>query len=444
MRTARDTGLIVGLLLSVALHASLAWVSYVVAVGGALSSSAYDAAGSGMEYTPPPPPPQPDDAPEEEPVRRIQLGLDDGSTQVSATWIGGPRDEPHAGDRGEIDQAAFSLAPGDEPGPFSIAADASEARPFEPPPEPVERPATTQAPPRGAFAPNTLFPDIPDAPDPPDFEEAPDVLIDGAPDAPAIAESLDAHTDADREAVAEFDPELEATQDEMLEEARRLLAQASTLLETLAGGAPPPPAAAATRPRPSDAPPSPEALDAVESTQSDDPPSLDDAQDAPRDAPPTPPDASPSTPSEPSAPSASRGSTPEAPTGEISDRESDGMRTDDAIVVEPGRPLAAKGLEIRTVRPRWSHYTLITANPKDAIVRVRFGRDGSVVSAVYVESSGRADVDRPVMDAIYQWRASGRPLLELPEYEPSDDDDDETSDAAIPAVELLFRIVLRR
>lgn len=56
--------------------------------------------------------------------------------------------------------------------------------------------------------------------------------------------------------------------------------------------------------------------------------------------------------------------------GVASDRDADAATIRNAILASPGRPLAAKGLRIQTVRPQFSAYALATANPDDVVVRI--------------------------------------------------------------------------
>lgn len=120
--------------------------------------------------------------------------------------------------------------------------------------------------------------------------------------------------------------------------------------------------------------------------------------------------------------------------GQVSDKESEATAMRDRVKVTPGQPVAAKGLEIKTRRPAFSLYTRVTAAPRNAVVRVRFTREGKVAAAEVLRSSGVADVDRPILDAIYGWSASGKRLLELPE----------TREGERPAtVAIVFEIVLR-
>ncbi len=119
--------------------------------------------------------------------------------------------------------------------------------------------------------------------------------------------------------------------------------------------------------------------------------------------------------------------------GEVSDRESDAAAVRSAINVDPGRPAATKGLKINTVRPEWSTTTRIVALPKNPVVRVRFNRAGKVVDANFVDryDTGWPDVDGPLLDAIYRWKAEGERVRELPENDPE------------AVITVTFRITLR-
>jgi TonB family protein len=80
-----------------------------------------------------------------------------------------------------------------------------------------------------------------------------------------------------------------------------------------------------------------------------------------------------------------------------------------------GKPIAGKGLEIKTVRPRFTQYTRIMTAPQSPVFRIHFRKDGTVERVETLRSSGVADVDRPVIDAIYKWRAVGEELGRLPD-----------------------------
>ncbi len=132
-------------------------------------------------------------------------------------------------------------------------------------------------------------------------------------------------------------------------------------------------------------------------------------------SPPTPPPAPLPTPAPvqfaPAPPSAPSGS---GATGRQSDRESTAASILTAEWRKLGQPLAGAGLEIKTRRPKFTHYTRIMGAARDPVVLVHFRRDGKVERVDLVRSSGNADVDRPVIDAIYLWRATGEPLGRIP------------------------------
>jgi hypothetical protein len=101
----------------------------------------------------------------------------------------------------------------------------------------------------------------------------------------------------------------------------------------------------------------------------------------------------------------------------------------------PGRPLAAAGLDITTVRPRWSISTRATRDPANPTVSITFGRSGNVIRAEITRGSGFADVDGPLLTAIYRWTAKGEPLRRLPPR--SDTAEPE------PGVTITLRVMLR-
>ncbi|HRQ71498.1 MAG TPA: hypothetical protein PLU35_00550 [Phycisphaerales bacterium] len=113
---------------------------------------------------------------------------------------------------------------------------------------------------------------------------------------------------------------------------------------------------------------------------------------------------------------------PPAPTPGVealieSTKESPATSTKPPVEVSPGQPVAAEGLDIETVRPRWTLVTRMTALPRNPVVRVTFAKDGKVGRAEFLpgKNSGYADVDGPLLDAIYRWRAKGKALDDLPE-----------------------------
>jgi len=101
--------------------------------------------------------------------------------------------------------------------------------------------------------------------------------------------------------------------------------------------------------------------------------------------------------------------------GERSDRESDATSIADVppSLWKNGKPLARKGLEIKTKKPALPILTQLTTRPGNPVCEILFGKDGVPVSCKVLMSSGYPDVDGPVLDALYRWRAKGSQLEKL-------------------------------
>ena len=78
-----------------------------------------------------------------------------------------------------------------------------------------------------------------------------------------------------------------------------------------------------------------------------------------------------------------------------------------------GKPLARKGLEIKTKKPELPILTKLTTSPGNPVCEILFGRDGVPVTCTILQSSGYPDIDGPVTDALYRWRAKGSQLDKL-------------------------------
>jgi len=104
----------------------------------------------------------------------------------------------------------------------------------------------------------------------------------------------------------------------------------------------------------------------------------------------------------------------------------------------PNAPIVGKGMEILTVRPRYTAAVRLSAVPKNPIVVMWFDGKGKVSKAEFlrdgkkVYSSGVVGVDQPLLNAMYQWRAKGK------EIEALDADDPES------LVEVSIKIVFRK
>lgn len=79
--------------------------------------------------------------------------------------------------------------------------------------------------------------------------------------------------------------------------------------------------------------------------------------------------------------------------------------------VIPGRVMVGQGIEIKTVLPRLSTVTWLTTAPNNPVARLVFDhRDGHVIDAKLVKSSGYHAVDSQVVASLYRWRAVGKQL----------------------------------
>ena len=100
-------------------------------------------------------------------------------------------------------------------------------------------------------------------------------------------------------------------------------------------------------------------------------------------------------------------------------READASSVVQTLTYHPGKPIAGQGLEIATVRPRFSVTVQAISRPRNPTVRILFGRDGRVRRAEFVRVKGRrmgtgsVHIDGPLMDAIYRWTAKGVALESL-------------------------------
>jgi hypothetical protein len=416
---------------------------------------------------PKPPEPQPEPPRPELAQKPVVLGIDDGSAQ-SKNWLGAAVETPHSGPKADQDQAQFSPAPG-IPVVGQSSSEASPAQPAPPAPaqpapaapaqalpapEPVESPQspaparTPQDQPLREAAPPPPAPrqvvpskEQPDRPDAKVAEEAAQGVKDAprtqGAQAPPLRENQADKPDSPPSPEAQPAARPDSTPDG--DRAVREAPQA----EQAPPAAPPAPEKAAIDPRatpntegdpdspreelltprdrttPDDRPDEPsesmqqamqelarEAIDATEVPPPGESTPIDPAPPSPADAPPSSPGVNGSV----GAPVV--GDRP----GIESDRESDAAAVKVISADRLGKPLAAKGLNITTVRPRWSTSTMMIASPKNPMVRIEFKRNGRVAEAKFIDgySTGSIDIDEPLLDAIHRWTAKGKPLEELP------------------------------
>ena len=117
-------------------------------------------------------------------------------------------------------------------------------------------------------------------------------------------------------------------------------------------------------------------------------------------------------------PATQAGTAPGKPAdGEKSDRESDATSIVDVPQAKwrNGRPLAGKGLNVRTQRPVFDELTTISTAGTNPIVEIEFDKEGVPKLCTILQSSGSQLIDQPIIDCLYRWRASGSQLANLPE-----------------------------
>lgn len=153
-----------------------------------------------------------------------------------------------------------------------------------------------------------------------------------------------------------------------------------------------------------------------------------------------PPDASPITPPTPVAPegggvasplkpvdgpkdaapgsSGQGGGTGSSPTpgtggeGDVSDLESPAASKIETLPKDwqNGKLVPARGIQLKTRRPMFDMLTQITTRGKPPIVSIWFNREGVAVKAAIDVSSGSQDIDGPILDSLYRWRATGKQI----------------------------------
>ncbi|HYE03100.1 MAG TPA: hypothetical protein VD963_07680 [Phycisphaerales bacterium] len=336
---------------------------------------------------PPPPPPQP----------ALRLGLEDSPHDVPA-WLGFADPSPHAGELSSIDQPAL------EPNPARPAGDS----------QPRSDPASAERPEAVSSSAGTT--EAAQARPPAVFGLAAAAAraaeLRGQPtrddDSPADAATLPEAVRRSQASTQGMDPSSPGPEEPNAGDAWPAWSHGSAATAPTESGETTPPA-------PHDSGP-PDGQDAAGEDPSQAASEAEGSQGVPTPADPVTPDDTAPGPSafaqEPAAAGAGTASEPVAP-GEPSDKEADATSADAVLEVRPGRPAAGAGLDIQTRRPQFSRIARATASPGNPVVRISFDRSGRVVSARFVVRSGYAEVDEPVLNAVYLWTARGRALRDL-------------------------------
>ncbi|MDY7110300.1 MAG: hypothetical protein SYC29_16850 [Planctomycetota bacterium] len=355
--------LVIGLVLSLLLHAAVIVPWLMMAFTSHGPGSRMQAARFNPEDFRPPPP----DEEQEEPPE-VELGID-AETPSTLTWVGYEEYERHLARLAEYEQAAFTDepagAPLTPPQPPELAPEvAPEIVPDTPP---LQAPVEEQP--------------QPQPPEQPEQPAEPTAAPPGASEAPGD-EALTAITDWLDGLAARTEPEPEEPAEPQGQpENVDPMAQWLERIETLTAQEPAEPGKATKgENQPPATPKTPE-------TQ--------------------PPDASkdrfPAAEAAPSDP------------GEHADKESDPTSTIEVPLdeIDPGRPIARPGLEVKPRKPQFTNLVLVTASPGNPLVEIRFNSDGRPVKAGILESSRDARVDHAIEASLYRWRASGKALGDL-------------------------------
>lgn len=412
----------------------------------------------------------------EEPEEKVRLGIDESSAETM-NWIGYDEYQQHLAELAEVEQAAFRLeaasgsrgtaspllpptppaptvavSPDPSPLPLPAAADGAAGAPAstlvpdpavasatEPPATPPTEPADTRGadlesarplpPPDGAAKDPTDAPEPTDAPAPsdptvPDAGPSPEAP---SPEVPTPTPS----TDPNAIAPPPIDPSRTDPQAPPVEDpTERPDPSESDPLKRLDPATPG--TTPASDPRETQPADDPTKRPPIETTRVDDATrrEVDAAGSdlrAPRDQRPIdsegtrgggidgpqPSDGAASEPAKPS-PAGEPGDTA-ARAGELSDRESDPTSIIDVPMNhwQNGRPLAAKGIVLKPVRPRFTALNYLDGVGRNPVGELVFGRDGVPQQAKVLRSTGNPGADEAIRSALFKWRASGRQLERL-------------------------------
>jgi hypothetical protein len=322
-----------------------------------------------------------DDEPAQEP--EVVLGIDDGSKDAK-DWLGAAQATPHSAPLSTVNQPAWSIAPGL---PVPLANEAST--PQSGSATGVETSAKQSAQQSAQQAADQAAKSSP-APTPSQLQSPSEALSQSQPLQPALSKLQ-----------AEPKPTPQPAPEDELGKPRDPIA-AETAAET-----------------------SPtQAVDASLANLVD---GSNTAQSPGQPAVPTetinPEDGSTSTPAQkrPSTDAQAKGGgTTGLTQGDKSDAESVATSTIPSLTFKPGTPLAAEGVRIRTVAPKFSITTRVAARPRNPLLELTFNREGKVIAGKFVEgrTSGYEDIDGPILDACMRWTATGKKLQELTAGDP--------------------------
>ena len=86
-----------------------------------------------------------------------------------------------------------------------------------------------------------------------------------------------------------------------------------------------------------------------------------------------------------------------------------------SVELKPGGVIARPGIRIDTARPRFGPIAARSSAPVNPDVQITFNREGRVVRARFLKSTGYSNVDGPLLLSLYKWTASGKKFQALEE-----------------------------
>ncbi|TVQ61435.1 MAG: hypothetical protein EA378_08670 [Phycisphaerales bacterium] len=106
--------------------------------------------------------------------------------------------------------------------------------------------------------------------------------------------------------------------------------------------------------------------------------------------------------------------------GDPSDRASEAVSNEPTLVVDPGRPAAAEGLELLTDHIRWRRVDQHLARPRNPTIAITFDANGRPSLVEFVpdargirQSTGHRGIDETLINGVYRWRARGERIDQL-------------------------------
>jgi len=159
-------------------------------------------------------------------------------------------------------------------------------------------------------------------------------------------------------------------------------------------------------------------------------PAKDSPTPAPPEQPPSPPGAAADTANANDAPAAPANDASQSaedlpPTPDPSDQEADAATKVQVNVKRQGGPVAARGLRVRTIRPKLTPYQESRFGRIAINVKIEFARSGApkriyiarphpkTGKVLWEPGSATVGFESAIISALYRWRASGKQLNEL-------------------------------